>query len=98
MLRLFAVETPGRLANLRAAAARGDAVALAREAHALKGEAGVVGARGLEAAAREIEGLGRAGGVEEAAPHLVWLEATYEHAYQALRSLVAADQTVRLAS
>jgi two-component system sensor histidine kinase/response regulator len=98
VLRLFAEDTPRRLANMRAAVASNDAVALTREAHALKGEAGMVGARALQEAARELERLARDGTLEDAAPHLPRLAAAYQRAHDALVSIVAVDRPARLAS
>jgi PAS domain S-box-containing protein len=98
VLRLFGEDTPARLASMREAVATGDAAALIREAHALKGEAGMVGARALQEAARNLERLGREGALEDAAPHLPCVVAAYEAAHGALIRLAAGEPLARLAS
>ncbi len=82
--RLFAEDAPRRLAVMRAAVTRGDEAALATAAHALKGEASMLGASELQALAREVELQARAGDVEGAEPLLARLAAACERAAAAL--------------
>lgn len=62
----FEKQTPQLLANMRDALARGDADALARHAHKLKGSLSYFPGRG-ETLAREVEGAARAGELHRAA-------------------------------
>jgi two-component system, sensor histidine kinase and response regulator len=89
--RLFAADTPVRVAAMRAAVASGDAAALASAAHALKGEAGLIGAREVQALARELELLGRAGSTDVSDLVLARLGAAYERARDALTAAVGAE-------
>jgi HPt (histidine-containing phosphotransfer) domain-containing protein len=57
----FARQVPGRLAELRDSAARGDASRLREEAHALKGSATNIGAAAVGQWASRLEEAGRAG-------------------------------------
>jgi HPt (histidine-containing phosphotransfer) domain-containing protein len=61
-------DTPPRLVALQQAAATGDAHALAKTAHSLKGSAGNVGARRMAALCETLEAQGRAGSVQGAEP------------------------------
>jgi HPt (histidine-containing phosphotransfer) domain-containing protein len=54
-------ELPEGIATMRGAVSRQDAVAVAREAHRLRGAAGNVGATALTALFLELEDLGRSG-------------------------------------
>jgi PAS domain S-box-containing protein len=63
---LFLQEYPRRLEGIRDAVARGDARALNREAHALKGSAGYLGATELCAAAQRLEMMGSIGDLTQA--------------------------------
>jgi HPt (histidine-containing phosphotransfer) domain-containing protein len=69
MTALFRDDTPQRIQDLAAAAARGDAGTFSRVAHALKGGAGALGATGMRGAAAELEALGHEGSVD-ASPDL----------------------------
>ncbi|MBN8629521.1 MAG: response regulator [Rhodobacterales bacterium] len=66
LVRSFLEDGPDLVDRLRAAAAAGDADAMRRAAHTLKGSATDFGALGLAALCRDIEALGRAGEVAEA--------------------------------
>ena len=91
VLRLLAEDTPRRLANMRTAVDDGDTAALTREAHALKGKAGIIGACARQAAARQIEQIGRDGTLRDAALHLAGSVAAYKRTHEALAALVAPD-------
>ena len=55
LVAIFVEEAPGRLAELRRAAAARDAATVERVAHSLKGSAGLLGAASLQAASAELE-------------------------------------------
>ena len=55
LVAIFVEEAPGRLAELRRAAAARDATTVERVAHSLKGSAGLLGAASLQAASAELE-------------------------------------------
>src|SRR5207253_2789987 len=57
VIGLFLRDAPRHLAALQAAVARGDVETLRREAHALRGVAGTLGARELAAQAAQLEEL-----------------------------------------
>src|SRR5256885_16983803 len=59
LCQIFLEESPKMLRKLRQALADGDAVAVMRAAHSLKGEVGYLGAGGASQAARQGEGKGR---------------------------------------
>jgi len=58
---IFIEDSPKRLEEARSALGRGDAEALARAAHTLKGAAGAVCACRVQSAARDLEAAARAG-------------------------------------
>jgi HPt (histidine-containing phosphotransfer) domain-containing protein len=76
-------DSPGWLKDARSAAARGDAAALRRAAHTIRGAVGYFGAAEAAAAAARVEELGRAGDPADAVAALPLLE-------QALDRLTAA--------
>ena len=65
---LFLEDGPRMVAEIQSAIASQDAGALHRAAHTLKGSLGYLGAHRTEALAQQLEALGRAGQVEQAAP------------------------------
>jgi HPt (histidine-containing phosphotransfer) domain-containing protein len=65
---VFLDDAPRRLASIRLALENGDAVALRREAHALRGEAAAFDAADVVTVARQIEQLAAAGDVRQAHP------------------------------
>ncbi|MFZ5428298.1 MAG: PocR ligand-binding domain-containing protein [Thermodesulfobacteriota bacterium] len=86
MLGIFRDETPRRLALIREALENSDAGAAAKEAHALKGSAAVVGAVGVRAAAVRLEDAARAGDAELAKDLLGGLEVEWHAARKALEA------------
>src|SRR5215213_6917487 len=66
--QLFSRDTPPILAALSIAAAAGDAAALTRAAHALKGSCANLGATSMQQTASELELLGRANSTDGASP------------------------------
>ncbi len=67
LIELFLTETPRRLAELESAQAAGNAVALARSAHVLRGACASFGARAMQSLCARIEEQARAGGLAGAA-------------------------------
>jgi HPt (histidine-containing phosphotransfer) domain-containing protein len=79
LLETFLAEAPAMLADLRRAAAEGDADGFRRAAHSIKSNAGLFGATALADIARGME----LGGLSTAAPDAI--EAEYARASAALR-------------
>ena len=71
---LFLDEYPRALDDIHAALANGDAPALERAAHGLKGSVANFGARGAVDAAFQLEQLGKAGKLDLVPPALAVLE------------------------
>jgi len=82
LLELFAADAHRTLVSMRVSAWMGDAVALAREAHRLKGSSGSFGARRLEAECRVLERCAREGDLGG----LLGLEEQIEQALGVLRA------------
>jgi len=61
ILTLFVAEAPARLAAIAGAVEAGDAPALQRAAHALKGSAAAIGATALQRICAEVEEVARSG-------------------------------------
>ena len=74
LVAAFDHEAPSRMEALRAAMAAGDAAALARAAHGLKGSSAALGGRLLAAACSGMEQLGRSGAIAGAADRLMRIE------------------------
>jgi HPt (histidine-containing phosphotransfer) domain-containing protein len=81
LLETFLAEAPAMLADLRQAAAAGDANGFRRAAHSIKSNAGLFGATALAELARGME----LGGLPTAAPDAI--EAEHARTGAALRSL-----------
>ena len=86
MTDLFRDDTPRRLRDIHAALDAGDAEALSRSAHALKGGAGAIGARVLRSLAAELEALGRGGSAVAPADTRERLEVAFQEALTALEA------------
>ena len=86
VIRAFLESTPGRLTAIRQAEEKGDAKALERHAHDLRGNCGALGARRMEALCQEVETLAEAGRVGEAAPLIARLVQEYTAAQAALEA------------
>jgi HPt (histidine-containing phosphotransfer) domain-containing protein len=89
IIELFLEDGPRLIAEVRAAVAAGDAVALKRAAHTLKGAASNFGAGAVVAAALELETMGRTGDLSGAAPVRDRLEAALCALDAALAALAA---------
>lgn len=90
ILDTFAAEAPKLLARLRQGLAAGDAAGASQAAHALKGAAGDVGARGLQDLARALETALRGGDLAAAAPLLPAAEAEWGRVQAALPGALGA--------
>ena len=84
LLGLFFEGTPQRIGSLRAAIARGDAPAVERESHSLKGSSGALGAIDLMNLAGGLEVRGRAGDLSDASSRVDALEAEFQSASRLL--------------
>ena len=78
LVGVFVEEAPGRLAELRRAAAALDAATVERVAHSLKGSAGLLGAASLRAASAELEERALAKRVVDAADLVARVEGELE--------------------
>jgi CheY-like chemotaxis protein len=87
----FVADLNSRLAAMRESVTRGEAVALARTAHALKGSAGSLGAAGLVAICAQIERAVREGSTGETHTLLQRLEAEAARVSGALEQLRRAE-------
>ena len=74
IVRLFLSDYPQRLAEIKQAISRGDAEAVAKAAHALKGSVGNFAAQRAFAAAQRMESFGKAGDLSSAQQALLALE------------------------
>ena len=66
LIELFLTDVPPQLVALQAAVEAGDAHAIERIAHTLKGSCGNMGAKRMEAICAELEELGRSGNLTPA--------------------------------
>jgi HPt (histidine-containing phosphotransfer) domain-containing protein len=87
LAKTFLADTPKALALIRTAVIKKDAVKLARAAHLLKGSIAIFGASKAVAAARNLEAIGRAGNLAEAAGALQSLESEFAVLQQELRTI-----------
>ncbi|MFC6638851.1 histidine kinase [Sulfitobacter sp. JBTF-M27] len=86
LVATFLSDAPNMIADLKAAAAGGDADGYRRAAHSIKSNADTFGAPALAAQARAME----LGGLPEGDPPLPALEATYAETAVALKALADA--------
>jgi CheY-like chemotaxis protein/HPt (histidine-containing phosphotransfer) domain-containing protein len=84
MMRVFLDSAAKDVNALRGAVANRDAPALQRAAHSLKSSSGNLGALRMEARCRELETMGRANDLAEAAAALSALESDYAAVRQAI--------------
>jgi two-component system, sensor histidine kinase and response regulator len=87
IVRLFLADCPQRLAEIKDAIRRGDAVALGRAAHTLKGSVGNFAAKNAFAAAQRLETMGRDGDLDTASDACVTLESELALLTEELREL-----------
>ena len=88
VLGLFLADAPSRLDAIVAAAVAGDAVALQRSAHTLKGAAGTIGASALQAACRELEELAKHSSLAPGAADLAALHSEFARVETAIDLLL----------
>ena len=81
-------DAPGLLEEIRSAAASGDADALVKAAHALKGMLSNFCAAPAEAAAREVEMMGREQRLAEVGPAVEALQGRTDRLREALHKLL----------
>jgi len=74
VVRVFRADAPRMLSRIRESLAAGDSTALHRAAHSFKGSVATFGPSACLDAARELERIGREGGVEAATAELESLE------------------------
>ena len=74
LIDTFLGDAPQQLAEMRRAAAASTAADAVRPAHTLKGTAGTIGARAVEATSRSIEEEARAGSMDRLEAHVGELE------------------------
>ena len=91
LVGLFLEDVPGRLTALRGAVGSGDANAVERNAHALKGSCGNMGAMRMSAIASELQDAGVSGDLSSAPALLERLEEEYGRVRQTLAAEVAPD-------
>ena len=89
LITIFQTDSPTRIAELRAALARGDAATVSRAAHSMKGSAGNFGAAAFAEINRQIEQLGKQGALSEIPTLLPALDAEYDRVKAALDQVVA---------
>jgi len=92
LIEIFLQDTPLRLTEIDQALAKLDGPSLIRAAHTIKGSSGNFGATRLARLALEIEMLGKAGKLPEAAPACARLKTEYALVAEAL-SQVAGGAT-----
>jgi HPt (histidine-containing phosphotransfer) domain-containing protein len=68
VLKLFLDEVPARIGRLRNAFAAGDIEGVHRAAHSLKGSAGNIGAQAMFEVCKQLDGIGKSGGLQAAGP------------------------------
>ena len=88
VLQLFLDDVPARVERLRSAWQGGDAVAVQRAAHSLKGSAGNIGATDLLGVCRQLDDLGRAGDLSNAAPLVTALDSEFARVQLEIKSLM----------
>jgi CheY-like chemotaxis protein/HPt (histidine-containing phosphotransfer) domain-containing protein len=89
VMGLFLQDGPHLLQDVRDSVAQGDAPALNRTAHALKGSAGYLGAAQVSAAAQALESLGKSGDLAHAPETLQILEKEMERLLPVLAEQVS---------
>jgi HPt (histidine-containing phosphotransfer) domain-containing protein len=94
IVQAFRDDTPLRLGALRTASEQGDADALVRASHSVKGSSGNFGAMRLQGLCLEIERRGRAGEIVGLAPLIERAEVEYERLVLELEKLIASAQAL----
>jgi PAS domain S-box-containing protein len=89
--RLFLADYPQRVEEIKESIRRGDATALARAAHAIKGSVGNFAAKKAFAMAQRLENIGRNGQIDRASEECVALESELIFVSNELRKIVEAS-------
>lgn len=95
MIGIFKADTPRRIQNILEAVATGDAEALSRAGHALKGGAGALGAKALRLLAGDLEHLGRDGSCDAGEDLPSRLEGVFLASVTALEAFVREGEARR---
>jgi len=90
VLKLFLEEVPARMIRLRNAWAAGSVEEVHRAAHSLKGSAGNIGATGMFEICRQLDGIGKSGGLAAAGPLIDALGAEFGKVEEEIRRLTTA--------
>jgi two-component system, sensor histidine kinase and response regulator len=90
LCQIFLEESPKLLEKLRQAVTAGDADALMRAAHSLKGESSYLGAGGTSQAARQLEEMGRSNDLSRAGDTVAVLEREVAGLHASLKELAGA--------
>jgi len=93
IVRLFLADYPQRLAEIKQAISHGDAEAVARAAHTLKGSAGNFAAQKAFAAAQSMESVGKSGDLSPAQQAFLTLESELALLGARLRKLTKRSST-----
>ena len=89
IVRLFLADYPRSVDEIKQSISRGDANALARAAHALKGSVGNFAAKEAFAIAQRLENMGRNGKLDTAGEEYIVLESELTLVSKELRRLIA---------
>jgi HPt (histidine-containing phosphotransfer) domain-containing protein len=96
LVEVLRAEYPGQLRNLRESIARGDASAVERVGHALRGALGNLSATSASGFAAELESIGRSGNLALARSKLMELENEMHRVMETLDALI--DPNTRVAT
>lgn len=88
IIGIYLEDTPLRLADIRAAAAKGDTALYTRSAHTIKGSSSNVGAARVRSLAEQLEQRSKVEPHEALTPLLQELEAAFLRAADELRKLI----------
>jgi HPt (histidine-containing phosphotransfer) domain-containing protein len=88
LLTLFLEDAPARIEKLRAGWQAGDAVAVQRAAHSMKGSSGNIGATQLYAVCSRLDAQGRSGDLAPLAPMVETLDAEFAKVTTAIQLLI----------
>ena len=91
VLRLFLSEVPLRMDRLRNGCAAGNIEEVYRAAHSLKGSAGNIGAQRLLGVCRQLDEMGRAGDLTDAAPLIAAIGVEYDRVAAEIERILRTD-------
>ena len=90
VLQMFLDEVPPRMDRLRNAVTAGNIQEVYRTAHSLKGSAGNIGAQAMFEICRQLDGIGKSGGLAAAGPLIDALDAEFGKVEEEIRRLTTA--------